>query len=126
MGGMNLIVSVLLTAVTVAGASIAWPRLTRQPRPEPLEQVNSIVKDTPLGKSFANILGVSSQSAEPINVASEASKLTANIIKTAQERAAKIVVTQAVRGIFAQMGNLPPEDQAQIHDLLCTPSSPAP
>lgn len=118
---MNIIVSLLLSALTVAGASIAWPRLTNQPRPAPLEQVNSIVKDTPLGKSFADILGVSSQSAEPINVASEASKLTASIMKTAQERAAKIIVTQSVRQLLAQISNLPAEDQAQIHELLCTP-----
>lgn len=123
---MNIIVSLVLSAVTVAAGSIAWPRITNQPRPEPLDQVNNFVKDTSLGKSFANFLGVSSPSAEPINVASEASKLTANIIKSAQERAAKIVVTQAVRGLLAQIGNLPPEDQTQIHDLLCTPPTPTP
>ena len=123
---MNIVLSLVLMALTVAGGSIAWPRFTNQPRPAPLEQVNSIVKDTPLGKSFANILGVSSQSAQPINVASEASKLTANIVKTAQERAAKIVVTQAVRGLLNQIGNLPAEDQAQIHEALCTPPQPAP
>ncbi len=123
MGGMNIIVSLLLSAITVAGASIAWPRLTNQPRPEPLEKVNSIVKDTALGKSFANVLGVSDQqSVEPINVASEASKLTASIMKTAQERAAKIVVTQAVRQLINQIGNLPAEEQAQIQELLCQPT----
>ena len=116
---MNIVVSLLLTALTVAGGSIVWPRLTNQPRPGPLEQVHNVIKDTSLGKSFANVLGVSDQqSVEPINVASEASKLTASIMKSAQERAAKIVVTQAVRGLIAQIGNLPPEEQAQIHELL--------
>lgn len=123
---MNIVLSLVLMAVTVAGTSIAWPRLTNQPRPAPLEQVNSIVKNTSLGKSFANILGVSSQSAQPLNVASEASKLTANIVKTAQERAAKIIVTQAVRQLLAQIANLPPEEQAQIHEALCTPPTPSP
>ena len=122
---MNIVFSLLLMLATIAGGSIAWPRLTNQPRPEPLEQVHTIVKDTSLGKSYANVLGVSDQPAEPINVASEASKLTASIMKTAQERAAKIVVTQAVRQLIAQIGNLPAEEQTQIHELLCTPPEPA-
>ena len=117
----------LLTAVTVAGGSIAWPRLTNQPRPEPLEQVHAIVKDTQLGKTFAQVLGVTNeQSIEPINVASEASKLSESLIKAAQARAAKIVVTQAVRKLVSQIGNLPPEEQAQIQELLCTPPTPMP
>ena len=119
---MNIVLSLVLMLATVAAGSIAWPRLTSQPRPEPLEQVHTMVKDTSLGKSFAGILGVTStRSAEPINVASEASKLATNIGKTAQDRAAKIVATQAVRHLLNQMGNLPEEDQAQIYQLLCTP-----
>ncbi len=119
---MNIIVSILLTALTVAGGSILWPRLTNQPRPAPLEQVHNIVKDTSLGKSLARVLGVSqTQSVEPVNVTLEASKLTASIMKTAKERTAKIVVTQAVKQVISQIGNLPASQQAQIHELLCSP-----
>ena len=119
---MNIVFSLLLMLATVAGGSIIWPKFSNQPRPEPLEQIHNVVKDTSLGKSFATILGVSSQSAEPINIASEASKISENIMKAAQERAAKIVVTQAVRQLVAQIGSLPPEEQAQIQELLCKPA----
>ncbi|MBI4062491.1 hypothetical protein HY410_01060 [Candidatus Gottesmanbacteria bacterium] len=124
---MNIVLSLILMVITIAGGSIAWPRLTSKPRPAPLQEVHNIIKDTSLGKSFANVLGIADQQPiEPINVASEASKLTANIMKSAQERAAKIVVTQAVRGLLAQIGNLPPVEQAQIHEALCTPPTPSP
>ncbi|KKU80876.1 MAG: hypothetical protein UY08_C0007G0014 [Candidatus Gottesmanbacteria bacterium GW2011_GWA1_47_8] len=63
---MNIVFSLLLMLATVAGGSIIWPKFSNQPRPEPLEQIHNVVKDTSLGKSFATILGVSSQSAEPL------------------------------------------------------------
>ncbi len=113
-----------MAVVTVSGVAIAWPKFTSQPRPDPLTRVNDIVKNTPVGKNIAKVLGISDDmSTEPINIASVASSLTERIAQTVQDRASHIVVTQAVRQLAWQIDKLSAGDRQQVQELLCKPEA---
>lgn len=121
---LRFVLTLFAAGVIVSGVAIAWPRLTSQPRPEPLTRVNDIVKNTPVGKNIANVLGISdNESVEPINIASVASSLSASLIKAAEDRAARIVVTQAVRQLASQFDGLPENDKKQIQEFICKSST---
>lgn len=118
----NFIITLLFSLVVIAGASIVWPKLTNQPRPESLSKIHQIVMGTPVGQPFANILGVSSDmKIEPLNVASAATDIASGLMGTVRERIAQLVVTQAVRQLVAQVDNLPPQQKVQVVELLCKP-----
>ncbi len=117
---IQFILTFFMAVVTVSGVAIAWPKFTSQPRPEPLSRVNDIVKNTPVGKNIANVLGISdNESVEQINIASVASSLTERIAQTVEDRTSRIVVTQAVRQLASQVDKLSSEDRKQIQDLIC-------
>ncbi len=121
---MNLqFLAVLIGAVaTIAGASLAWPRLTEKERPAALQKVHDIVLQTPQGKAAAEILGVQDETAvERINVASVAANLTSSVTSSITNKAQEVVTRQAVQQLTRQIDQLPPEQKSQLQEIFCKP-----
>jgi len=116
--------SAVFSGLVVSVVSVAWPKFTGTPRPEALEKVHEIVKDTIIGKKTAQVLGVSyEKKTEPI----DAGKLVNNLKDWAgqkiQDRASEIVTKQAVTQINQGFGKLSSREQEILREAICKPAS---
>ncbi len=112
----------LAGVLTIGGGSLLWPKLTRQSRPAPLQQVHDIVIKTDLGKQAASVLGVTDEAAvTPINVSSLAGSVTSSVISAVQERTQEVVVRQAVNQLVKQFDQLNPQQKQEIKEAICKP-----
>lgn len=66
---IRFLIVLVISVLTVSMGSVAWPKLTAKPPPEPLGKIREFTLQTPLGERFENILGLS----DDLNVASVAS-----------------------------------------------------
>jgi len=97
---VQFILTLATTTIVVSGASLLWPKFTRNPSPEPLTKVREVVLQTDVGKQAAQILGVSdTQPVEPVNVSSVAGVVVSNVLTNVQEQ----VQDAATREIIIQV-----------------------
>ncbi|MDO8451400.1 MAG: hypothetical protein Q7S76_00855 [bacterium] len=113
--------SLAFSLVAVGIGSLVWPKLTANPRPEPLENVYDIVSKTSLGREIENVLGVTDQQETPVNIGSVAATLAGSAAHALEEKAQSIVVSQALMQIANQFDNLPEDQKEQIQEALCKP-----
>ena len=113
----------LAVAITsLAGGSLAWPRLTTQTRPALLEKVHEMTIKTDAGQRAAQVLGVSDEShVEPINLGKLVSDGINGVKSAAQKRVQTIVVSNAVNELTRQFDRLPKDQQQYIQQALCKP-----
>jgi len=119
----------LAVAITsLAGGSLAWPRVTTQSRPALLEKVHDMTIKTDAGQRAAQVLGVSDESnVEPINLGKLVADGVNGVKSAAQKRVQTIVVSNAVNELTRQFDKLPKEQQVYIQEALCKPSeNPSP
>lgn len=117
----TLAVAVALTSL--AGGSLAWPRLTREPRPQLLQQVHDYAIKTIPGQQAAQVLGVSDETqAEPINLGKLAADGVNGVKITLQKRMQTIVVGNAVNELTRQFDKLPDDQKLYIQEALCKPA----
>jgi hypothetical protein len=113
----------LAVAITsLAGSSIAWPKLTNQQRPQLLQQVHDAAIKTPPGQRAAEVLGVTDEShVEPVNLGKLASDGINGVKSTVQKRVQTIVVSNAVNELTRQFDKLPDDQKVYIQQALCQP-----
>lgn len=113
----------LAVAITsLAGGSLAWPRLTSQTRPALLDKVHEMTIKTQAGQRAAQVLGVTDEAhVEPINLGKLVSDGINGVKSAAQKRVQTIVVSNAVHELTRQFDKLPVEQQHFIQDALCKP-----
>jgi hypothetical protein len=118
----QFIIAIMVAVTSLAGGSLAWPRITTQMRPKLLQDVHDIVMKTPIGKQTASVLGVSDEAnAKPINVGQIMGDAVSGIKISAQQRVQTIIVGNAVNQLRAQFDKMPQDQKSQIQEILCKP-----
>lgn len=122
---VQLVLAVAVFGITVSGGSLVWPKVTRAPRPQLLQQVHDSVIKTPAGAQAAQVLGVTDdKNVQPINLGSVANTAWNGIKNAAQKRAQTILVSQVTTQLTSQYEKLPKDQQKQLQDIICH-SSPS-
>lgn len=126
---MELVVQLVLAAavfgITLSGGSLVWPRVTRAPRPQFLQQVHDTVVKTPVGATAVQVLGVTDdKNIEPINLGNIANNAWSGIKNAAQKRAQTILMSQVTAQLTSQYEKLPKDQQETLREIICT-SSPS-
>ena len=118
----NFLIASVIAAVTIAGGSLAWPRLTSQPAPKILQDVKNIVIKTPIGAQTANVLGVSDEThIKPINLGEVATGAVGQVKTAVENRIQAIIVGNAVNQLHQQFERLSPDQKTQIQEIICKP-----
>lgn len=114
--------AITVAIASLAGGSLAWPRLTRDPRPQLLQQVHDVAIRTVPGQRAAEVLGVSDErQAEPINLGKMAADGVNGMKGALQRRVQTIVVGNAVNELTRQFDRLPVDQKLYIQEALCKP-----
>lgn len=109
-------------AVVIA-ASLLWPRLSPDPRPDALTKVHDVVLETKAGQDLANTLGVSDESTiQPVSVSSLASSAVQNVVTTVSSQAQSAVTTHVLEVVVKQVEQLSPQEQEKFRQLICAPA----
>jgi len=104
---------------------LVWPRVTRAPRPQLLQQVRDTVVKTPVGANAAAVLGVTDEAkVQPINLGDIANNAWNGIKNAAQKRATTIVMSQVTAQLNSQYQKLPKDQQETLKQIICA-SSPS-
>ncbi|MBI4029175.1 MAG: hypothetical protein HY376_02315 [Candidatus Blackburnbacteria bacterium] len=112
----------LISALTVGLVSLAWPRLTPQARPVPLQKVHDVVLETQVGQQAAQTLGVTDEkNVVPINPSAVVASVATSIVTTIEKRTQQVVVENAVKQLTNQFDQLPQDQKQQIQTIICKP-----
>lgn len=97
------------TGVMVSLASLVWPKITNQPRPELLTRVHDVVVETSLGKNIEGVLGE-----QTVNMS--------EVVSSAANTAVTSVTTSAKQSVILKMFEFLSEDeQEEFRAKICTP-----
>ena len=119
---MNFLLALVVASLSFVGGSLLWPRLTKEPRPVPLQQVRNVVVQTQIGKQAASVLGVSDEAhVQPINIANTASEIIGAGEQAVEQRIQYVIVQNAINQLMSQINKLPKDQQTEIRQQLCTP-----
>ena len=119
---IKFIVVLLVTAATVAAASLLWPKFTTREKPAALQKVHDVVTETQVGREAATILGVASGiDVKPINFSTAVSTVAGAIVTTVEKTTQQIVTQQITTQLVSQYEHLPQPQQQQIQQLICKP-----
>lgn len=120
---IQLVLAVAVFGVTLSGGSLIWPKVTRAPRPEALQQVHDIVIKTPQGAQVAQILGVTDdKSVQPINFGQIATTAWNGIKNAAEKRTQTILMSQVTAQLTNQYEKLPKDQQRELQQIICKPT----
>jgi hypothetical protein len=120
----KFLVTGIFSFVMVSIISIAWPKFTGLPRPEPLVRIHEIVRDTTMGKQTAMVLGVHDEkNIEPIDAKILVGQLQGWAGDAIKERATQIVTKQAVNQIGKGFESLSDREKAVLREAICKPAS---
>lgn len=118
---VTYIIVALAGAAVVAGASIAWPKLTTKPEPEVLNRVRDEVLATEVGQAGAKILGVEQVGNKPFSFSDAASSVAGAITSSVEERVQTIVSEQVAAQVVKQYEQLPAAQQTHVTEIICKP-----
>jgi hypothetical protein len=122
---IQLFLAVAVFGVTLSGGSLVWPKVTRAPRPQLLQQVHDTVVGTPVGSQAAAVLGVTDdKNVQPINLGEIANNAWNGVKNAAQKRAQTIVMSQVTAQLMNQYEKLPKDQQKTLQEIICH-SSPS-
>jgi hypothetical protein len=118
----NFIIALIVAVVTISGGSLAWPKITSQPRPKLLQDVKNIVIKTSIGKDTATVLGVSDEAhITPVNLGQVASGAVGQVKTVIQNRVQAVIVGNAVNQLHQQFERLSTDQKTQIQEIICKP-----
>ena len=90
-------------SVVISLASLVWPKVTSEPRPEALNRVRDVVMRTQVGQGVAQVLGVTDETgAAPIDVRSAAVTGTNMVIDSVTKSAQHAVTTRLMESLAKQ------------------------
>lgn len=119
---LQFIIAVMVAITSLAGGSLAWPRLTSQSRPKLLQEVHDLVIKTSVGKQTASVLGVTNEAqVEPINIGNIVGSTIQGVTSSVQNRVQTVIVGNAVNQLRSQFDKMPKSQQEQIQQILCKP-----
>ena len=109
-------------SVVISLASLVWPKVTSEPRPEALNRVRDVVMRTQVGQGVAQVLGVTDETgAAPIDVRSAAVTGTTMVIDSVTKSAQHAVTTRLMESLAKQFNGLPEVDKASFRTQICEP-----
>lgn len=100
----------------IIGSSFVWPKLTGTPRPPLLEEVHTKLLETDMGKQTEAVLGTSD---EPIDLASESSKLIQTVGGEVQKKSEELIKMRIVDELLKRFDSLTPEQQKEVQEKIC-------
>lgn len=107
----------------VSFISIAWPRLSSDPRPEALTRVREAVIETSPGRSLSEVLGVTDETAvSPVSINSLVASGTNAAIDMVTKSTQKAVTGKILETLGTQFETLSEEDKASFRAKICTPT----
>lgn len=111
-----------VSGIAVSVISLAWPKLTKEVRPAPLQQVHDTVLGTKVGQQAATALGVTDEaSVTPINPGQVLGSVVTTIVTTVEKRTQEVIVENAVKQLTNQFDQLPQDQKQQIQTVICKP-----
>jgi len=119
---VQLVLAVAVFGITLSGGSLVWPRVTSQPRPQLLQEVHDAVIKTPQGEQAAQVLGVTTDNVQPVNLGQIAGTIGNDIKTAAQKRAQTIITAQIVGQLSNGYDKLPKDQQQQLQQIICKPA----
>ena len=109
-------ISVLGIVILLAcAAALLWPRLTSNPRPEPLTRLHDLLVSTSVGSNAANVLGVSDE-AQVVPLTPQ--RVMQQVGDGIKARVTDIIITNVVREIMSKFSQLPQNEQERILDAI--------
>jgi hypothetical protein len=118
----KFILVLVVAAIFVSVASVAWPYVTQVPRPAPMTAIYNIVAQTPLGQNTQRVLGASAGATQtPISISSVGKSISSSVITAAQSKAQQIITTHAARELTKQFSSLPEDQKKEIQAIICEP-----
>jgi hypothetical protein len=106
----------------VTFASLLWPKVTNQPRPEALTRVRDVVINTQIGQGIAQVLGVTDETnVTPVNLNDVITTGTNTAINTITKSAQRAVSSQLLQSLAKQFNELPEEEKATFRAQVCEP-----
>lgn len=115
--GVTIVVSLVMFV-----ASLVWPKVTNQPRPEALTRMREMVLQTAAGQGVAQGLGVMDESnAEPVNVESAVTNGANMVINAVAKSARHAITARLMESLAEQFNELPEEDKVSFRAQICEP-----
>ncbi len=122
---MQHIIKYILVAMIGAGVvalvSLLWPKFTVKPEPQALEQVRNTVLGTEIGQNTANLLGVSNNGGQVLNISDTVSSVAGAITSSVEERVQSIISEQVAAQVVKQYEQLPVPQQDLVTEIICKP-----
>jgi len=106
-------------AVVVSVVSLLWPKFTEKPQPQALEAVRNTVLGTEIGKSTAELLGVTDKSVQPINLSDTVSSVAGVVTSSVEQKVQQIVSDQVAAQVIKQYQQLPATQQDRVVEMIC-------
>lgn len=111
----------MVGAGVVSVVSLLWPRFTAKPQPQALEAVRNTVLGTEIGKSTAELLGVTDASVQPLNLSDTVSSVTGAVTSSVEQKVQQIVSDQVAAQVIKQYQQLPTTQQDRVIEMICQP-----
>ncbi len=109
-------------SVVVTLASLLWPKVTREPRPEALSRVRDVVIQTQVGQQLAQVLGVTDETnAEPVNLGEVVTSGTNAALNTVAKSAQHAVTSRLLESLGKQFNDLPQVEKEAFRAQVCEP-----
>ena len=106
-------------AVVVSVVSLLWPKFTEKPQPQALEAVRNTVLGTEIGKSTAELLGVTDTSVQPLNLSDTVSSVAGVVTSSVEQKVQQIVSDQVAAQVIKQYQQLPATQQDRVVEMIC-------
>lgn len=109
-------------SVVVVTLSLLWPKITRDPQPEPLRNVRDVVMETEAGQNLANVLGVIQDgSTEPVSLQGLAASAAQAVVSSVVTHTQQTVATKLLESLGQKFNELPVAEQERFRTMICQP-----
>jgi hypothetical protein len=112
----------IIVLIAVSFASLIWPVVTDQPRPQILTQVRDYVIRTPYGFRAAAVLGVSDErNVTKMSLGSILSGAAGNAVSAIEKKAQEAVAQRVADQLSRQFEQLPTAEKTRLQQIICSP-----
>lgn len=107
----------------VVFTSFVWPKLTAQPRPEPLTKVRETVIGTEAGQNLAQTLGVTDEtSVTPVSLPSLVGTVAQSAASSVATTVQHAVTNSVIESLSRKVNELPKDQQEKFREIICQPA----
>ncbi|MFC1646930.1 hypothetical protein ACFL1A_01470 [Patescibacteria group bacterium] len=100
--------------------SVGWPKYIGSSRPQVIEQVHNVVKDTPLAQNTASVLGISDEkNIEPIDYRILARDTLSGGVGVLEKKVTQIVAHQTFVQIISNIDKMNENQIETIREVVC-------